>query len=542
MTASVKATAAAGREEFAERLLKGSVKKSYAPDRRHRLGRAAGSRQVLPASQDRVAVRHADVGRHDLARNRSSLSRQELVNTLSAGIWFENILNQALLRKMMHQDPTASATHYALTELGDETRHMVMFGKAIERVGAKPVRPRLYQRMIINALPLAFQGSVLWMAALIGEEIFDSLQRQMMDDPELQPMVQRLMRIHVTEEARHIQFARDGLRKRDPAHAAVNRSCGWPTSTASAGTSSGSCSPTRCRTAASVWIREARRAARRSPHRHEVQIGVRTAGRVSRRGRVDGPDRPPDVEAQPLPVSDIYDVAFLDAERIAGLNPSFDESTHTWTLQGEQSRARVLIATDGAVPDGTDRDGLGLAPYLGVAVHGVPNYFLITGPDVAAQKSYIAKCLRVMADTHATRIEVRHSTQRYFAEHERSGQIRCGASPTHPTRLRHQLGYRRRGRCVRRRRHRPRRRRELPAHVRLTGHLDPIDGHYHWQGTVFGQLPDDKLPQPVIVTVGEPLAPTGRITERTSQGGYSVAGVGAPPFALDAVEVAFPVR
>jgi hypothetical protein len=54
------------------------------------------------------------------------------------------------------------------------------------------------------------------MAALIGEEIFDSLQRQMMDDPALQPMVQRLMRIHVTEEARHIQFARDGLRKRSP--------------------------------------------------------------------------------------------------------------------------------------------------------------------------------------------------------------------------------------------------------------------------------------------------------------------------------------
>ena len=65
MTASVKATAAAGREEFAERLLKGSVKKSYAPDRRHRLGRPAGPGQVLPAAQDGVAVRHAAVGRHD---------------------------------------------------------------------------------------------------------------------------------------------------------------------------------------------------------------------------------------------------------------------------------------------------------------------------------------------------------------------------------------------------------------------------------------------------------------------------------------------
>ena len=27
---------------------------------------------------------------------------------------------------------------------------MVMFGKAIERIGAKPVRPRLFHRMIIN--------------------------------------------------------------------------------------------------------------------------------------------------------------------------------------------------------------------------------------------------------------------------------------------------------------------------------------------------------------------------------------------------------
>lgn len=57
---------------------------------------------------------------------------------------------------------------------------------------------------------------MLWVAALIGEEIFDSLQRQMMDDPELQPIIQRLMRIHVTEEARHIQFARDGARKQWP--------------------------------------------------------------------------------------------------------------------------------------------------------------------------------------------------------------------------------------------------------------------------------------------------------------------------------------
>lgn len=213
MTAPVKVPAATTREEFSDRLLKGSVKKSYAP--------IVDIDWDAPLEPDMFFLPPKSVSLYGTAlwdgmtrEQQIELSRQELVNTLSAGIWFENILNQALLRHIMHKDPTARATHYSLTELGDETRHMIMFGKAIERVGAKPVTPRLYQRMIINTLPLAFRGSLLWTAALIGEEIFDSLQRQMMDDPELQPVIQRLMRIHVTEEARHIQFARDGIRKR----------------------------------------------------------------------------------------------------------------------------------------------------------------------------------------------------------------------------------------------------------------------------------------------------------------------------------------
>jgi hypothetical protein len=222
------------------------------------------------------------------------LSRQELVNTLSAGIWFENILNQALLRKIMHQDPTARSTHYELTELGDETRHMVMFGKAIEHVGAKPVQPRWWHRVVINALPLSFKGSVLWVAALIGEEIFDSLQRQMMDDDELQPMVQRLMRIHVTEEARHIQFARDGLRKRTPTMGRFTKL--WVSNINGLGGYFFRFLFTNRVPYYRVGLDadRARHLARTSPHRHEVQVSgfarlaafieeVGLMGRISRR-------------------------------------------------------------------------------------------------------------------------------------------------------------------------------------------------------------------------------------------------------------------
>ena len=271
MTTAVKSDGPS-REEFSDRLLKGSVKKSYEP--------IVDIDWDAPLDPDKFYLPATLVSLYDtpmwdeMTREQQiELSRQELANTLSAGIWFENTLNQALLRTILHEDPTSNSTHYKLTELGDETRHMVMFGKAIERIGAKPVRPRLYHRMIINALPLAFQrGSMLWVAALIGEEIFDSLQRQMMDDPELQPMIQRLMRIHVTEEARHIQFARDGARKRVQTMPRINK---WfmgningiggyffrflfsnPIPYARAG----------------LDARRARAIARHSPHRHEVQV------------------------------------------------------------------------------------------------------------------------------------------------------------------------------------------------------------------------------------------------------------------------------
>jgi P-aminobenzoate N-oxygenase AurF len=269
MTASVRPVGPT-RQEFAERLLKGSVKKSYAP-----VVDIDWDAPLDPAKfflPPRCVSLYDTPMWHEMTREQQiELSRQELVNTLSAGIWFENILNQALLRKIMHQDPTARSTHYELTELGDETRHMVMFGKAIEHIGAKPVQPRWSQRVIINALPLGFKGSVLWVAALIGEEIFDSLQRQMMDDDDLQPMVQRLMRIHVTEEARHIQFARDGLRKRTATMGRITKL--WVSNINGLG---------------GLFFRylftsripyhrvgldadRARRLARTSPHRHEVQ-------------------------------------------------------------------------------------------------------------------------------------------------------------------------------------------------------------------------------------------------------------------------------
>lgn len=261
---------APSRDEFSERLLRGSAKKSYAP-----VVDIDWDTPVVPDRfflPPRVVSLYGTPMWEEMTREQQiELSRLEFINLLSAGVWFENILNQALLRGLMHADCTSASTHYSLTELGDETRHMVMFGRTIEAVGGKPFQPKRFQRMIINTLPLGFQRSVLWIAALVGEEIFDALQRQILDDPDLQPIVRRVMRIHVTEEARHIQFARDGARRDVPAMRRVNRYL--------LGTVHGAGGPfyRYLFTNRAVYRRagldpyEARRQARANPHFREVQ-------------------------------------------------------------------------------------------------------------------------------------------------------------------------------------------------------------------------------------------------------------------------------
>ncbi|BBX06618.1 AurF N-oxygenase family protein [Mycolicibacterium aichiense] len=222
MAASTRTAPPPSREEFSARLLNGSARKSYAP-----VVDIDWDSPVVPDTfflPPRMVSLYGTQMWQEMSREQQiELSRQEFINLLSAGVWFENILNQALLRGLMHADVTAASTHYSLTELGDETRHMVMFGRAIAAVHGKPFQPSRIQRMTINLLPLVFQKTVLWIAALVGEEIFDALQREILDDPDIQPIVRRVMRIHVTEEARHIQFARDGARRDVPTMKRRNR-------------------------------------------------------------------------------------------------------------------------------------------------------------------------------------------------------------------------------------------------------------------------------------------------------------------------------
>jgi P-aminobenzoate N-oxygenase AurF len=144
-------------------------------------------------------------------RQRVELTKHEVASIASAGIWFETILMQLLIRDFFRQDPTSRHAQYALTEVADECRHSIMFARLIERVGAPYYPAGRFDQALSTFLAATASGVHMYAAALIAEEVLDTLQRELIADESLNPLIRMVSRIHVVEEARHVRYAREEI-------------------------------------------------------------------------------------------------------------------------------------------------------------------------------------------------------------------------------------------------------------------------------------------------------------------------------------------
>lgn len=209
MTASVAAEGELEqRTKTALRLLASSAKNSYDPlldidwD-----APVADGMAYMPL--ERVSLYGTDLWNRMTEQQRIELSKHELASIAGTGLWFEIILVQMLARYAYHQDPQAPHTHYALTEIGDETRHIIMFAKAISRMGVPTYRPPAYIHHLARLYKATARGPALFAPVLVAEEVTDRLQRSTMHDDSINPLIRMVNRIHVVEEARHVRFARE---------------------------------------------------------------------------------------------------------------------------------------------------------------------------------------------------------------------------------------------------------------------------------------------------------------------------------------------
>jgi hypothetical protein len=198
------------REVTAERLLDSSVRNSYQPDLDVDWDAPlVEGKGFLP--EERVSLYGTPLWDGLSPEQRTELAKHEIGSITSVGLWTEILLMQLLARYAADLDPRSPHTHYALTEIGDETRHAIMFGKGLSRLGLPAYGPPRIVRSLSKVFGAVIGGPAMFASVLVVEETTDRLQRSMLDDEAIQPFIRMINRIHVVEEARHVRYAREEL-------------------------------------------------------------------------------------------------------------------------------------------------------------------------------------------------------------------------------------------------------------------------------------------------------------------------------------------
>lgn len=203
------------REVTARRLLNASARRSFDPRTDIEWDR--------PWDDDTFFVPPQSMGLYGTERwermtpaHRIELSRCELANTTSMGIWFELTFFPLLVGNLLRQPFGSDHLRYGLTEIADECRHSAMFSTMFAKLERGPYRFNQLDydlTVLLRSLPLP---GLTWVAVLFVEEVFDSIQRVAMADEAVQPVARQMFHIHVVEEARHIRYARDELSRTMP--------------------------------------------------------------------------------------------------------------------------------------------------------------------------------------------------------------------------------------------------------------------------------------------------------------------------------------
>lgn len=147
---------------------------------------------------------------------RARLGLFSIVAKMKTGLEFENVLCRGIL-EFVNTLPNGSPEYrYAMHEMIEEGQHQLMFQEFINRsgidVGGMPRPARIGSRFVVT-LGRRFP-ELFFMFVLGGEDPIDHVQREALRSGRAHPLSERIMRIHVTEEARHLSFARHFLKHR----------------------------------------------------------------------------------------------------------------------------------------------------------------------------------------------------------------------------------------------------------------------------------------------------------------------------------------
>lgn len=159
------------------------------------------------------------------AEARARMGLERIVTAAKFGIQFENVLKRGLLEYTFKLPNGAPEFRYCYHEIAEETHHGMMFQELVNRSGINPRGLPLPIRIAASRVPLLgrYFPALFFVFVLGGEDPIDHVQRRQLREGAPHPLIDRIMRIHVTEEARHLSFARHYLKHQVPRLRATQR-------------------------------------------------------------------------------------------------------------------------------------------------------------------------------------------------------------------------------------------------------------------------------------------------------------------------------
>lgn len=148
---------------------------------------------------------------------RVGLYRQ--ANVVKVGLQFEQILISGLMTYAFRLPNGTAEFRYTTHEATEETHHTQMFQEFVNRSGMDVPGGSRFFKALGPILPLAARAVPLgfFIGVLAGEEPIDHVQKSMLRADGIQhPLLQRIMQIHIAEEARHIGFAHEYVQQHAP--------------------------------------------------------------------------------------------------------------------------------------------------------------------------------------------------------------------------------------------------------------------------------------------------------------------------------------
>lgn len=149
---------------------------------------------------------------------KARLGLHRVASAMKIGLEFENVLKRGLLEYAFRLPEGSPEFRYVYHEVIEESYHGLMFQEFVNRSGLKtrgmPWWIRIASRRVVT-LARVFPP-LFFLFVLGGEDPIDHEQRRVLREGEPHPLVEQIMRIHVTEEARHLSFARHHLKHTVP--------------------------------------------------------------------------------------------------------------------------------------------------------------------------------------------------------------------------------------------------------------------------------------------------------------------------------------